>query len=222
MVVKPEMPNFTEKLSVNSLLVGSKMLQTMTPVEVKEIIKSARKKAGLVQKDVARSLDVTDQMVSLWERGENEPGLKNKNALAELFGAGSWDELVASNDPDREILFSVRRDAGPGLFESVTPDEPLDPATATGADRFARLALDLGQEPREAAERVLSWLMDQNDTIQRGILGVLPPDVTPDLVRLVLESLADPPKPKSKGIAVPTTIIGMDKKKKATKKKPHR
>ena len=57
------------------------------------MFKDLRKSKGLSQIQVASFVNVTQQMVSRWEKGISFPRLDKLNKLAELFGC-SLSELV--------------------------------------------------------------------------------------------------------------------------------
>ena len=46
----------------------------------------ARKKSNMTQMEVAEKLDISFEEVSLWERGENLPGMDKMSEIAKLFG----------------------------------------------------------------------------------------------------------------------------------------
>lgn len=71
------------------------------PIEVTNIgrrLKAARTMASLTRPDVAGRLGVTEQAISLWERGETVPTLPNLIKLANLYGT-SLDHLVGLQRP---------------------------------------------------------------------------------------------------------------------------
>lgn len=65
----------------------------MDNVKMGEIIREARKKKGLTQKDVASHLHITDRAVSKWERGICAPDLALLEPLAEILNL-SITELI--------------------------------------------------------------------------------------------------------------------------------
>jgi ribosome-binding protein aMBF1 (putative translation factor) len=55
--------------------------------ELGQIIKTAREtKVGLDQEELAKLLDVTQQAVSEWEVGDNEPNKEHKEMLKKVLG----------------------------------------------------------------------------------------------------------------------------------------
>ena len=67
-------------------------------------LKEARERTGLSQKQVAISLSVSKQAVSLWESSTRTPSADNYNKLAELYSVpvdylmGRTDELTSKHD----------------------------------------------------------------------------------------------------------------------------
>ena len=63
-------------------------------------IKQLRREHGLTQKQLGQAIDMADNTIHYWERGENEPHLYALIALADHFGL-TLDELCGrgeSND----------------------------------------------------------------------------------------------------------------------------
>lgn len=58
---------------------------------------SARKNAGLTQRQVAEHLGITDAAVTQWEKGRTSPKTKLLPRLAELYGV-SIDELMREEE----------------------------------------------------------------------------------------------------------------------------
>lgn len=71
------------------------------------IIREARKKKGLTQKDIATHLNITDRAVSKWERGICAPDLALLEPLADILGV-TITELIAgekqTNDANKKEL----------------------------------------------------------------------------------------------------------------------
>lgn len=64
-------------------------------------LKTARKKAGLTQKDVAERLYVTHQAVQRWEAGiGSEPSVSRLVQMADIYKI-SLDELIKGERNDR-------------------------------------------------------------------------------------------------------------------------
>ena len=60
-----------------------------------EVLKEHRVRCKMTQEFVAERLGVSDQAVSMWERGTADPSTSNLLALAKLFGI-SAEELLRS------------------------------------------------------------------------------------------------------------------------------
>lgn len=76
-------------------------------------IQGRRKKAGLTQEDVARSLGVSKQTVSEWERGKFRPGSQFLARLNRIIDA----------DPDeiQDLMLDDSADAAEGRRRAETP-----------------------------------------------------------------------------------------------------
>jgi hypothetical protein len=60
------------------------------------------------------------------------------------------------------------------------------------------LSSELGLSETQIATRMFEWLEQQDDTLVRGVLGLLPPSMMNDIKRLALKKLK-PPAPKKRG-----------------------
>jgi len=58
--------------------------------------KSARKEAGLTQKEAAAALGVHQSAVALWETGKNGPTVAKLRDMAKLYGC-TVDELLSED-----------------------------------------------------------------------------------------------------------------------------
>ena len=67
----------------------------MDNVKMGDVIRTARKKKGLTQKDIATHLHITDRAVSKWERGICAPDLALLEPLAEILEI-SITELITA------------------------------------------------------------------------------------------------------------------------------
>ena len=56
-------------------------------------IKKAREKSGLTQQDLAKTLDIDQSTVCLWETGKTQPRAKLLPSIAEILGC-TVDELL--------------------------------------------------------------------------------------------------------------------------------
>ncbi|MDR3293241.1 MAG: helix-turn-helix domain-containing protein, partial [Clostridiales bacterium] len=68
-------------------------------MEIKERIKELRKGNNLLQKDLARLLNVRNTTVSAWENGDNEPDIKTIKQLAIFFNVTA-DYLIGLENDD--------------------------------------------------------------------------------------------------------------------------
>jgi class 3 adenylate cyclase len=66
-------------------------------------IRLRREKLGLTQRDVASALQVTNQAVSKWERGENGPDIEALAGLARVLGV-SVDYLLGTHGHEGEVF----------------------------------------------------------------------------------------------------------------------
>lgn len=71
-----------------------------------EKLKSARKRAGLTQEQLAEKLLVSRQAITKWEADRGMPDVENLKALSQLFGV-SIDNLL---DPEARLDVSVIRE----------------------------------------------------------------------------------------------------------------
>ena len=73
--------------------------------DIKEILcdnlLELRKNAGITQKDLSNSLNVSDKSVSRWERGDSVPDLALLKKLAEFYNV-SVDYLLTEQKPVSE------------------------------------------------------------------------------------------------------------------------
>ena len=82
----------------------------MDNIKMGEIIREARKKKGLTQKDIATHLHITDRAVSKWERGVCTPDLAVLEPLAEMLDISVAElitgkvEVVVENKEDVELV----------------------------------------------------------------------------------------------------------------------
>lgn len=61
-------------------------------------LKERRLKAGLLQTDVAKLLEVDQASVSYWESGKTKPARKYRAKLARLYGCSENDILNRAQD----------------------------------------------------------------------------------------------------------------------------
>lgn len=90
-----------------------------------ESIKFLRKKKGILQKDIAKQLNVAVSTVSAWENGVYEIDFNNLNKLADFFDV-TIDELLGRVPEQR--LFDDSRIDRPEILElldQMTPAEQM-------------------------------------------------------------------------------------------------
>ena len=75
-------------------------------MEIKEIIKEARTKAGLTQEQAAEQLFVTRQTISNWENGRSLPDIISVLKMSDLYQI-SLDELLKG---DKKMVEKIERD----------------------------------------------------------------------------------------------------------------
>ena len=79
----------------------------MDNVKMGEIIREARKKKSLTQKDIASHLNITDRAVSKWERGICAPDLALLEPLAEILGI-SITELITGETVELAVKETIQ------------------------------------------------------------------------------------------------------------------
>ena len=105
-------------------------------------IRAAREEAGLTQEDVARSIGVSGQTPSRWERDSNVPYPRQLRALAELFQkpADHFQESPVGS-PDHFTLQDLARVFADALQGSTRENHArYDGACRRNGDRRARVA----------------------------------------------------------------------------------
>lgn len=68
------------------------MKKAETNVDVASWITEHRKKKGWTQNDLAKGLDVSQPLISQWEKGSQRPNAEMREKLVEVFGAGFGEE----------------------------------------------------------------------------------------------------------------------------------
>jgi transcriptional regulator with XRE-family HTH domain len=106
-------------------------------MDLKERLQFARKRANLKQLEVARTLGVTSQAVSQWERGEADPANEKLRPLAKLYGVTvCW--ILGGDEPmvdeftrpapqilgPRDLKVFAAAEGGPG--EMVVSTDPVE------------------------------------------------------------------------------------------------
>lgn len=69
-------------------------------MNLSENLKNAREKAGLSQKDVADSLNISRQSVSKWETGKAYPDIENLVVLSRLYQMSLDDLVIDTQEPE--------------------------------------------------------------------------------------------------------------------------
>ena len=75
-----------------------------------ERLKDLRRKAGLSQSELAKSIGVSKSSINMYERGEREPGLELLEAIADFFNVdmnyllGKSDVISESSNIDIQFL----------------------------------------------------------------------------------------------------------------------
>lgn len=75
----------------------------MDNVKIGAFIREMRKEKNLTQKDIAKSLHITDRAVSKWERGLSAPDISLLEPLAETLGITVSELLKGEKSADTEI-----------------------------------------------------------------------------------------------------------------------
>ena len=100
---------------------------------ISEKIQAYRKRAGLSQEELAKSLLVSRQTISLWENGQTLPTIDNLIRLKEIFGV-SLDEMLSEDD-----MGSTNTEAE--LFEESYSAESADIGKIKRAFLYPRYAI---------------------------------------------------------------------------------
>lgn len=99
---------FIGKIS-QSLDIPVEVIETLCGVENKiedEFCLKLRNKlrdCGISQKDFAKKLNLTEQMISTWFSGKVVPGIKTKNKIAEFFGKTIKEFLTEESSISNEM-----------------------------------------------------------------------------------------------------------------------
>jgi DNA-binding XRE family transcriptional regulator len=70
----------------------------MEKMEIKDIIRNARKKKGLTQRGLAELLKIPYQQVQLWEYGKYKPGFDNISKLCKILDLDIEDIFSPQNE----------------------------------------------------------------------------------------------------------------------------
>ena len=66
-------------------------------MEFNQVLKTLREEKDMSQEDLAKILNTTNQTISRWELGQNEPDIKTLKFLANFFGV-TVGQLVGSEE----------------------------------------------------------------------------------------------------------------------------
>lgn len=83
------------------------------------------------------------------------------------------------------------------MLAAVSIRKTLNVSMSPRAKSFIEsLSDELGLSETQVVSRTLEWLQSQDDVLQRGVLGLLPPSMLEDIKRLALKRLRKPGKRK--------------------------
>lgn len=127
------------------------------PTDVEKVIserlRSARKRKGLTQEEVARILGVTRSVIARYESGINDPPTENVSMLAEIYNV-SVDYLLGRTDDPRPINEVIRNI--PGAY-------PVGKMV-----RLPVLGVIRAGEPILAVENIIGWEEVPEEDIKDG------------------------------------------------------
>lgn len=66
-------------------------------MEIKDIIKEARKKKGLTQRKLAELLEIPYQQVQFWEYGKYKPSFNNISKLCDILDL-NLDDIISKKE----------------------------------------------------------------------------------------------------------------------------
>jgi len=85
-----------------------------------DLIKEARRRAGLTQAELAERAGTTQSAIARWERGYVDPGFDTVRRLLRLCGFALYVQLEPWDDGLRDDMDSVRR------WQRRSPNSRLD------------------------------------------------------------------------------------------------
>jgi transcriptional regulator with XRE-family HTH domain len=129
-------------------------------LRIGERVALIRRARGLTQRELARLMGCSQQLVSKWEH--NRPRWRYRDRLAELLGVRRW-----------WLDFGVRRNwcrAAGRLSRSLPFEERLELAVQVDTPRWAleKLARSRDRTLRAAARRTLSLVQPAGPSVRRG------------------------------------------------------
>lgn len=86
----------------------------MTKKEIAEILKKARIKAKLTQKQAAEKVGKKQQTLASWETGQSQPDANTLFSLFEVYGQsideafGFYSSNTKSSDDEKKLLFAFK------------------------------------------------------------------------------------------------------------------
>lgn len=121
-------------------------------MEIGDLIKNARKKAGLTQQELADKMGVSYVNVSQWETGRRIPKFETRKKIADLLGVPlSSLFLVSELDPkfggseeiEREIFFTLFEQKGIPMKYLLSEYGELFPFLSGKSDKEVQIQNDL-------------------------------------------------------------------------------
>ena len=101
-----------------------------------ELVREARKRAGITQQDLAQRAGTTQSAIARLESGRTSPSLEQVQRLMRLAGFELIVELAAFDDSDRVQAKALKK---------LTPEQRVEQN-----DRFVRQIVELRRAMREA------------------------------------------------------------------------
>ena len=138
-------------------------------------IKELRRKKGLTQAELARRLNYSRQLVSLWEIDESMPDASTVKQLAELFNVSADYLLGRTDDPEPpQTLYAVGREE----MTAVPVIGRLDPGTPLSVREREREYLCLPRRILPPGELLILQVHEESmrggdDPICSGCLAIL-------------------------------------------------
>lgn len=83
-------------------------------------IKNARKNKGLSQKQLAKTLEITQGLLSFYESDKQEPPMAIKNTLQNILGVKPQHTSKKHTDQQQKIIFEFVK-----LIEAIDPDKGI-------------------------------------------------------------------------------------------------
>lgn len=141
-------------------------------------IKELRRKKGVTQAELARRLNYSRQLISLWEIDESMPDAATVKQLAEIFNVSADYLLGRTDNPEPpQRLYAVGREE----MTAVPVVGPLDPGTPLSVRESEREYLSLPQSILPPGELLILQVHEEgmrggDDPIRSGSLAILRKD----------------------------------------------